>query len=119
LEARFDDLSTTQAGSYPHTDLTSLLSRSLGAAIALKPDYAEAFCNRGNVLAELKRLDEALASFDRAIALKPRYARALANRGTMLQQLDRSEEARGNLESAIAFEPHFAEAHYNLANILR
>ena len=31
-------------------------------AIALKPDYAEAYGNRGKVLRDLRRLDEALAS---------------------------------------------------------
>ncbi|HXW29310.1 MAG TPA: tetratricopeptide repeat protein, partial [Xanthobacteraceae bacterium] len=87
--------------------------------IALKPDYAEAFCNRGNTLAELKCLDESLASFDQAIALKPRYAQALANRATVLERLGRWQEARASLESAIACAPDFAEAHYNLANILR
>ena len=45
-------------------------------AIALKPDSAEAFNNRGNALQELKRLDEALASYDKAIAFKPDYAEA-------------------------------------------
>ena len=37
------------------------------------PDYAEAYVNRGNALKELKRMDEALASYDRALALKPDF----------------------------------------------
>src|SRR5258706_12629191 len=45
-------------------------------AFELKPDYAEAYNNRGNALEELKRLDEALASYDKAIALKPDFAAA-------------------------------------------
>ena len=44
---------------------------SYDRAIALKPDYAEAYNNRGNALTDLKRLAEALASYDKAIALKP------------------------------------------------
>ena len=39
-------------------------------AIALKPDYAEAFYNRAIALRELKRFDEAIADHDRALALK-------------------------------------------------
>jgi predicted O-linked N-acetylglucosamine transferase (SPINDLY family) len=46
---------------------------SYDRAIALKPDYAEAYNNRGNSLSELKRFEEALASYDKAIALKPDY----------------------------------------------
>ena len=40
-------------------------------ALALKPDYADAYANRGNILKDLKRLDEALASYESAIALNP------------------------------------------------
>ena len=50
---------------------------SYDKALALKPDFAEAYNNRGNALKELKRLDEALASYDRALAIKPDYAGAL------------------------------------------
>src|SRR5215469_13279945 len=38
---------------------------SYDKAIALTPDYAEAFCNRGGALQELKHFDEALASYDK------------------------------------------------------
>ena len=45
----------------------------------MRPDYADAFVNRGVTLHELKRFDEALASYDRAIALRPDYAQAHFN----------------------------------------
>jgi hypothetical protein len=54
---------------------------SYDKAIALKPDYAEAYYNRGNALQELKQFDAAVASYDKAIALKPDYAEAYYNRG--------------------------------------
>ena len=38
-------------------------------AIAIKPDYVEAFYSKGNALKGLDRYDEALKSYDRAIAL--------------------------------------------------
>jgi hypothetical protein len=47
---------------------------SYDKAIALKSDFADAFCNRGAALHRLKRLDEALASYDRAITHKPDFA---------------------------------------------
>jgi len=40
-------------------------------ALAIKPDYAEAHGNCGIALLGLKRLDEALASYESAIALNP------------------------------------------------
>ena len=42
---------------------------SYDRAIALRPDYADAHNNRGQVLRELMRYDEALASYDRALAI--------------------------------------------------
>ena len=47
------------------------------ARSALRPDYAEALYNRGDTLQELKRFEEALASYDRALTLRPDYAEAL------------------------------------------
>ena len=47
----------------------------------MRPDYAEALSNRGNTLKELKRFEEALASYDRALTVRPDYAEALSNRG--------------------------------------
>ena len=45
-------------------------------ALATRPDYAEAYSNRGNALQGLKQLDEAVASYDKAISIKPGYAEA-------------------------------------------
>ena len=44
---------------------------SYAEAVALKPDYAEAYNNRAFALRDMKRPDEALASFAQAVACKP------------------------------------------------
>jgi len=44
--------------------------------IQLKPDFAEAFYNRGLVLQKLGKLEDAIKSFSAAIQRKPDYARA-------------------------------------------
>ena len=44
---------------------------SCDGAIALKPDYAEAYTDRAAALTALGRIEEALSSCDQAIALKP------------------------------------------------
>ena len=50
-------------------------------ALALKPDFAETFNNRGNALFELRRHEEALISYDLVLALRPDYVEALHSRG--------------------------------------
>jgi hypothetical protein len=44
--------------------------------IAIKPDFADAYSNRGASLAALNRWNEALANFDQAIAIRPEHAEA-------------------------------------------
>src|SRR5258706_9729583 len=88
-------------------------------AIGLRPDYASAFCKRGNTLRELKRRDEALASCDRAIALQPDYAEAYNNRGLVLQDLGRLEEALANYDKAIALAPNYPIAFNNRGRVLQ
>ena len=47
----------------------------IGAALALRPEDAEALLNRANVLRSLGRLDAALDDLDRALAGAPRAGR--------------------------------------------
>lgn len=57
---------------------------SFNRAISLKPDYAEAYSNRGIALQECKQMEAAIACFDYAIALKPDYADAYWNKSLVL-----------------------------------
>ena len=61
--------------------------RTMTGQSALKPDYAEAYYNRGNVLRELKRLETRSRTMSRAIALKPDFAEAYDNRGNALFEI--------------------------------
>ena len=89
-------------------------------AIALKPDYAEAFYNHGTTLFELRRYDAALAQLNRAIALRPGYAEAFYNRGTTLMALPRIDDALADFAKALALKPDYHEAAWNrgLCNLL-
>ena len=91
---------------------------SYDRAIALKPDYVEAFLNRGIVLEQLKRLEEAVASYNQAIALNPKEAGLFYNRGNALKELKRLKEAVASYDQAIALEPDYADAFYNRGNAL-
>ena len=88
-------------------------------AIALKPDWPEAYHACGNVLLELRRYGDAVASFDKAIALKPDYSPAYNSRGNALQALRRFDEAVETYDNAIAFKADYAVAYSNRGNALQ
>ncbi len=56
-------------------------SHSYDKAIAIRPDYADAWNNRGWALVELGRDAEAVASYDKGLAINPDDASAWFIRG--------------------------------------
>ena len=65
----------------------------LDQVIALKPDVAAAWVNKGVCLAYLKRLDESLACSNQALLLCPNHPQALLNRASALFTQKRISEA--------------------------
>jgi tetratricopeptide (TPR) repeat protein len=63
-------------------------------AIRLKPDYANAYNNRGNARAAKGDHDGALKDYAEAIRLKPDFAEAYNNRGN-------ARAAKGDLDGAM------------------
>ena len=45
-------------------------------ALAIKPDYAEAYNNMGNALKDQGKLEEAIEAYSKALAIKPDYEAA-------------------------------------------
>lgn len=82
-------------------------------AIALNPQYAEAYNNRGAIYVDKGQYDLAMAEYDRAIAMKPRYAQAHYNRGEVLGRKGRYDLAITEYSQAIALNPRYANAYYN------
>src|SRR6185503_6602909 len=90
-------------------------------ALALAPGYAEGWSNRGNVLKDLGRREEALQSVDRALALDPRLTSVLVtrapadpaahhHRGILMMDLQRLPEALAAFDRALALRPGDGEA---------
>ena len=77
-------------------------------AISLKPDYAEAYNNRGVAKAEQNRHVDAIADYDRAISLKPDYADAYNNRGVAKADLGQRDMAIVDYDKAIQLQPDYA-----------
>ena len=53
-------------------------------ALSLKPDYFEAYNNKGNALKDQGKLEEAISSYKKAIKIKPDFADAHFNKGISL-----------------------------------
>jgi predicted O-linked N-acetylglucosamine transferase (SPINDLY family) len=83
-------------------------------AIALRPNFAEAYCNLGIALAANEQLDEAVAAFRQAIALRPNYAEAQSNLGVALASKEQLDDAIVAFRQAIVLRPNYAKAHNNL-----
>lgn len=81
--------------------------------LALKPDYAEAYNNRGNVKFDLGDKDGALSDYNKAIELKPDYAMAYYNRGIVKRKLDNLSGALSDYDKAISLKPDYADAYNN------
>ena len=102
---------------------TALLARGAGVealphilrAAQLRPEDEEMAYNAGNVLASLRRDDEARAWFERAIGLNPRFALARTNLGALLIRQGRFGEAIAQLETAASLAPDNAVTRLNLA----
>jgi serine/threonine protein kinase/Flp pilus assembly protein TadD len=84
-------------------------------ALALAPESAECYGNRGLAYAAWGKNERARADYDRALALDPRAATARLNRGVLDYQEGRLAEAADDLRQALRDGADPATAHYNLA----
>jgi tetratricopeptide (TPR) repeat protein/ubiquinone/menaquinone biosynthesis C-methylase UbiE len=88
-------------------------------ALALKPDYDEAYYNMGNALKDQGKVEEAIEAYNKALAIKPDYAEAYYNIGIILKDQDKLEEAIEAYKKALAIKPDFAMGFLNIGNVLQ
>ncbi|HEY6334479.1 MAG TPA: tetratricopeptide repeat protein, partial [Alphaproteobacteria bacterium] len=93
-------------------------SENFRRALKYKPDFVEAWNQRGVALFRLKRAAQALDCYDRAVAGAPDFADAWNNRGIALLALKRAGEAIESYDRALRPNPNFTLALYNRANAL-
>lgn len=82
-------------------------------AISLKPDYADAYYNRGVVKGKLGQGEDAIADYNEAIRLKPDFVEAYSNRGTAKAELEQRADAITDFDEAIRLKPDYADAYNN------
>ena len=91
----------------------------ISTSVRIKPDFAEAHAELGNLLQALNRHEEAIGCYQKALVLKPDLAQAHNNLGVALQALNRLEEAVASYQKALTLKPEYAEAHYSLGATLQ
>jgi protein O-GlcNAc transferase len=87
------------------------------AAIAIKPDYARALINLGQLLADTDP-QAAEAAFRQAVSFHPSDLEALFGLGVTLHQAGALEEARPLYERALALAPDNVALNENLVGVL-
>ena len=100
-----------QANAYSTDGLFKEALPSYKKAIALKPDYADAYYFMGLAYRKLEQYPDALAALKKAIALKPDYANAYYFMGIIHHESEKYPEAVAALEKAIALKPGYADAY--------
>jgi Flp pilus assembly protein TadD len=87
------------------------------AAIELKPDYAEAYNNRGFAYYLKGNFERAIADYSRAIELRPNYPKAYNSRGVAYMQGGYGiAKSVPDFDRAIELKPDFRYAYINRAN---
>ncbi|MDA8699889.1 tetratricopeptide repeat protein [Amylibacter sp.] len=88
-------------------------------ALAIKPDYADAYNNMGIELEEQSKPKEAIEAYKKAIAIKPDYADAYYNMGNAFKDQGKPKEAIEAYKKAIAIKSDYADAYYNMGIALQ
>lgn len=88
-------------------------------AIALDPNFLDAYINLGNVLKEARIFDRAAASYLRALNLCPNNAVVLGNLACVYYEQGLIDMAIETFGRAIRLQPNFPDAYCNLANALK
>lgn len=86
-------------------------------ALALAPDFADAYLNLGAMLCEGGHGDAAVALYEAAIAECADSPWVWFNRAIALEDQDRLPEALASYERSLALDPGLADAHYNLGRL--
>ena len=85
----------------------------LEAALQAAKAEALAHSQKGTALHKEKKLDEAIAEYDKALEWYPRYAEVYYNRGLAYRQKDDLPTAIANYTQAVRLEPKYVAAYAN------
>ena len=87
-------------------------------AIELRPDFAEAYNNRGYAAYSKYDGSDPLVDLNRAIELRPNFPHAYNTRGCIYMARGQADLAIADFGRAIALQPDYPRAFRNRANLL-
>lgn len=82
--------------------------KEVTAALQAKPATVDEFLERGYMMLEANRMDDAIADFTQALAIDPKNAPALANRGIAHVWKRELKQAGSDLDAAATLDPRNA-----------
>lgn len=85
-------------------------------AIDLKPDFVEAYYNRGVVREARSEYEKAIADYSEAIRLRPEYDSAYTNRGNAYRAIGMYDKAIADYSAVIHLGVDLPYSYYNRAN---
>ncbi len=86
------------------------------SAIALNPNFAKAYNNRGIAYLKKGQYDRAIEDYNKAITINPNDAKAYNNRGNAYVKKGQYDRAIEDDNKAITINPNDADAYYNRGN---
>ncbi|MEI9805328.1 MAG: tetratricopeptide repeat protein [Pseudolabrys sp.] len=107
----------TAPASWPARGFPEEALKSFDRALALNPNPTD-WVNRGSVLIDLGRIDEAIASYDKAIAIDAKSPAPHFIRANALRDAKRHDEALAGYDRAIKEAQDFVPAHRARASLL-
>jgi len=87
-------------------------------AVTVNPNNYKAWNNKGGLLYNLERYEEAIESYNRVLEIKPDYHHAWNNRGDALRNLGRNEEAIESYNRVLEIKPDYHHAWIFRGNVL-
>jgi tetratricopeptide (TPR) repeat protein len=91
-----------------------LALEAIETAIALEPNFAPAWRNKGLVLETINRNQEVIAAYDQALKITPDDYNTWTNRGFTLYKLKQYQAAKASFEQALKINPNYQPAISNL-----
>jgi len=82
-----------------------------------RPDFAEAWNNKGAIYLVTGNYPEAERCLEEALRIKPEYPKAQANLGSVYLKQGKTEKAIIAFKDALEIDPSNEEANYNLGNV--
>jgi len=89
-------------------------SRCYEKAVAIQPDFADAYFNLGVISHVAGKPDEAIIYYQKVLELDPNHLQANNNLGNVLRQSGRTDEAMHYYQKALSTNPDHADTYNNI-----